>query len=103
MIIYHTTFHLSNEAYLKGIDYLKETYIPDAMRSGILHSPRMMRVLNEDDDVNGVSLSIQFHVEDTDILNEWISKEGIVLQKALTEKFNDEIAGFSTLLEVVDL
>lgn len=103
MIIYHTTFHLSHDAYLRGVDYLKTTYIPNAVRSGKLHTPRMMRVLNEDSDVNGVSLSIQFHVEDTDILDEWISKEGVTLQKALTEKFNDEIAGFSTLLEEVEL
>ncbi len=103
MIIYHTTFHLSHEAFLRGLDFLKTTYIPKAVRSGKLHSPRMMRVLNEDEDVNGVSLSIQFHVEDTDILDEWVSQEGVILQKALAEEFRDEIVGFSTLLEDIDI
>ena len=103
MIIYHTTFHLSNEAYLKGVDYLKSIYIPGAVRSGKLHSPRMTRVLNEDADVNGVSLSVQFNVSDMNVFNEWVSKEGATLQKAMTDKFNDEIAGFSTFLEEIDL
>ena len=103
MIIFHTTFHLSNEVYLKGIDYLKSTYIPDAVRSGKLHSPRLMRVSNEDDDVNGISLSVQFSVADMDIFNEWVNKEGVLLQKAIVERFSDEIVGFSTFLEEIDL
>ena len=103
MVIFHTTFHLSGESYLRGLDYLKSTYIPDAVRSGKLHSPRMMRVLNEDSDVNGVSLSVQFSVADMGVFGEWHSKEGVGLQKALTEKFSDEIVGFSTFLEDIEL
>ncbi|MDR1523881.1 MAG: DUF4286 family protein [Tannerella sp.] len=103
MIIYHTTFHLSGEIYLKGLDYLKSVYVPAAMRSGKLHSPRMQRVLNEDGETNGVSLSVQFSVSGRDVLDEWINKEGIALHKSLMEKFSDEIAGFSTLLEEIDL
>jgi len=103
MVIFHTTFHLSGESFLKGLDYLKSTYIPGAVCSGKLHSPRIMRVLNEDSDVNGISLSVQFSVADMDVFGEWHRKEGIELQKSLTEKFNDEIVGFSTLLEEIEL
>ena len=103
MVIFHTTFHLSNEAYLRGLNYLKSTYIPDAVQSGILHSPRMMRVLNEDADVNGVSLSVQFSVADMDVFEEWAGKESAALQRAISEKFSDEITGFSTFLEEIDL
>ena len=103
MIIYHTTYHLSNEVFLKGLDYLKTIYVPAATRSGQLFKPRMQRVMNEDADVNGVSLSIQFCVADVEALNEWIRKEGVGLQKELVEKFNDEIVCFSTLLEEIDI
>ena len=103
MIIYHTTFHLSNEVFLRGLDYLKSIYIPGAVRSGMLNNPRMMRVINEDADVNGVSLSIQFNVADMDVFNKWVRKEGVAMQKALAEKFSDEVAGFSTFLEEIDL
>jgi hypothetical protein len=103
MIIYHTTFHLADEIYLKGMDYLKNVYIPAATRSGKLHSPRMQRVLNEDGEVNGVSLSVQFSMSGRNVLDEWVNKEGMALHKALMEKFGDEITGFSTLLEEIDL
>ena len=99
MIIYHTTYHLTNEAYPKGLNFFKSEFIPAATRSGILFNPRMMRVLNEDADVNGVSLSIQFCVDNMSVLDEWIAEEGRTLNKTMTDKFNDEIVGFSTLLE----
>jgi hypothetical protein len=63
----------------------------------------MQRILNEENEGNGVSLSVQFSVEDTKCLEEWMSKEGIRLRKNMTEKFRDQIAGFSTLLEEMEL
>ncbi|MDR0395053.1 MAG: DUF4286 family protein [Tannerella sp.] len=103
MIIYHTTFHLSDEIYPEGLNYLKAAYIPAATRSGVLHSPKMQRVLNEENEGGGVSLSVQFLVADTKLLEDWMNKEGSRLQQAMMEKFQDQIAGFSTLLEEIEL
>jgi hypothetical protein len=103
MIIYHTTFHLSDEIYPEGLNYLKATYIPAVTRSGRLHSPKMQRVLNEEGGSGGVSLSVRFSVENMVILEEWMRKEGVRLQQEMAEKFRDQIAGFSTLLEVMEL
>ena len=101
MIIYHTTFHLSDDIYPEGLDYLKTVYIPAAMRSGKLHTPRMLQVLDEEREVNGVSLSVQFSVSGKDVFDEWIKKEGIALHTSLRERFCDEITGFATLLEEI--
>ena len=103
MVIFNTTFHLSNEVYLRGLDYLRTIYIPQVMRSGKLHSPRMMRVVDESDDVKGVSLSVQFSVADMDVFEEWAYKEGAALQKAIIERFNAEVVCFSTILEEIEL
>jgi hypothetical protein len=103
MIIYHTTFHLSDEIYPKGLDYLKTVYIPAATRGGKLYSPRMQRVLDEDGETNGVSISMQFSVSGRDVLDEWMNEEGIPLHKSMMEKFRDGIVGFSTLLEKIYL
>jgi hypothetical protein len=85
------------------MDYLKTVYIPAVIHSEILHSPKMHRVLNDENDSDGVSLSVQFLVEDTAILEEWMHKEGVKLQQEMGEKFQDQVAGFSTLLEVIEL
>jgi hypothetical protein len=101
MITYYTTFHLSDEIYQKGLDYLKTVYIPAATRSGKLHSPRIQRVLDEDNETGGISLSVQFSVAGKDVLDEWINKEGFALYKSTIEKFCDEMVGYSTLLEEI--
>jgi hypothetical protein len=103
MILYHITFHLSDEIYREGLTYLKTVYIPAVTRSGTLHSPRMQRVLDDENDGRGISLSVQFLVENTAILEDWMNREGFRLQEEMTEKFRDQILGFSTLLEVMEL
>lgn len=102
MIIYNTTFHIEKEIVESCLTYLKEEYIPKAAESGFLHSPRLMRVMNTSED-EGVSFSVQFHVKNVDTLNYWLQKEGAMMHKALSNRFGQKLAGFSTLLEEIDL
>jgi hypothetical protein len=101
MIIYHTTFHISHDSYIEGLEFLKKTFIPAAVKSGIIHSPRIQKVLDDNED--GVSVSIQFKVADRDTLEGWFHKEGGRLHDDITNKYNDNILFFSTLLEEIDL
>lgn len=54
---------------------------------------------NED---QGESYSLQFHVKDTDILSHWYAETGEDLACALTQKFNNQVVGFTTLLEIIE-
>lgn len=102
MIVYNTTFHVDKEILEECLAFLREHYIPKAAKSGFLHSPRLMRVMNQGED-EGVSLSVQFHVKNVDTLNYWLQKEGAAIHKALTGRFGQRLVGFSTLLEEIDL
>lgn len=102
MIIYNTTFHIANEVSMEGIEYLKKRYIPQATAGGLLNRPRMSRVLGTGND-DGESISVQFHVENIAVLDSWLKQEGKVLHQALINKFGSRMAGFSTLLEEIDL
>ena len=51
----------------------------------------------------GESFSVQFHTRDIDSLNEWVRKEGGALQQDLIGRYKEKIAGFSTLLEDIEL
>ncbi len=103
MLVFYTTFHLSEKFYDEGLKYLRTVYIPAAIRSGQLSSPRLQRVLGEVEGAEGISLSVQFSVSDEDTLHDWLADEGTVLHQALIAKFGHEMAGFSTLLEELDL
>lgn len=101
MIIYNTTFHIDNGILDEGVTYLKEVYLPRASASGFLQNPLLRRVLHNQDN-EGVSFSVQFHVKNTDALNYWLENEGNILHQELVARFGRKIAGFTTLLEEID-
>ena len=101
MIIYNTTFHIEKEAHIACVDYLKKEYIPQAVSSGFLLNPRLRRVLQNEEN-EGESYAVQFHVKNVDTLNFWLQNEGNNLHRALVARFGHKIAGFSTLLEEID-
>ena len=84
------------------LEYLKNSYIPKASESGILYSPYLRRILDSRNE-EGESFSVQFHTRDIDSLNEWVRKEGGALQQDLIGRYKEKIAGFSTLLEDIEL
>ena len=45
---------------------------------------------------------LQFHVKDTASLSRWYNETGDDLAHALTEKFKDQVVGFTTLLEIIE-
>ena len=102
MIIYNTTFHIHQDILDECLAYLKSDYIPKATRSGILRAPRLRRVLQSANE-EGESYSVQFHTDDIDSLNRWICEEGAALQQALINRYQEKIAGFSTLLDEITL
>ncbi len=101
MIVYNTTFYIQKNWVEPCLDYLKKEYIPAIVAGGTLVEPSLRRVLVEQED-ESESFALQFLVADGDLLNEWLEKEGYGMQKMLIDRFERNIVGFSTLMEVVD-
>lgn len=101
MIIYNITFHVENKAIDDCILFLKETYIPAALKDEVLLHPQLCKVLG-DTDGESSSYALQFHVEDIEQLNDWWKKHGEELNSLLVRRFADKVVGFTTLLEKID-
>jgi len=101
MIVYNTTFHVEDDILTESIEFLKSEYIPCAIRNGLLVNPLLQRVMQNVE--AGTSLCVQFRVKDEKTLHDWIREEGAELQRKLVVRFGNKMAGFSTLLEEIDL
>lgn len=101
MIIYNITFHVENEVLEEGVQYLKKEYIPKAAASGFLHTPRLRRVMQAEEE-EGCSFAVQFQVKNVETLRCWLQNEGNALHKELVTRFGSKVAGFTTLLEEID-
>lgn len=101
MLIFNTTFHVDNSVFDKYLTFIKETYIPQAIKSGALQAPTLSRI-HASHGETGVSLALQFKAESIEVLNEWAEQTGDNLQREIVKQFGDKVAGFATLLEEIE-
>ncbi len=102
MLVYNTTYHADKTRKEEFVNWLRNEYIPQALQRDELSETKLCRVLAEDEN-DGMSISLQFHVHDLDTLSRWYEACGESLLNEMRRKFGNQVAGFSTLLEVLDI
>ena len=100
MLIYNTTYQVSDDVQQNFLIWIKECYIPQVLQFGYLSNPRLCRVLSHLDE--GFSYTVQWEVESSALLHQWHIKQGSVLNQELIKIFKDKVVGFPTLLEVIE-
>lgn len=103
MIIYNTTYHVAEAKEQEFISWLRSVYIPRATASGELSAPQLTLVMGNEQDKQGNSYSLQFHVPSVETLEIWYRKTGINLVKEIESSFNQHVMGFSTLMQKLEL
>ncbi len=102
MIIYNTTFSVPKELQIEFIKYMREEYVPKALEGNIIKDPRLSRVFSNDD-VEGYSYALEFKAESIDQLEEWNTKIGKKLYFTVLKRFRQNIPGFTTVLQPINL
>ena len=102
MVIFNTTFQISEGLQEPFIEWIKNEYIPLAIHSQMLFSPLLSRVLVQED-IEGDCYARQFHVNNLENLNKWYEDYGKGLNEKLIEKFASKVVGFSTVLERIEI
>lgn len=100
MLIYNTTFQVSDDVHDNFLIWIKEFYIQEVEKDGTLKSPRLCRILSHYED--GESYSLQWEVSDSAALHRWHLGQGIRLNEELLRVFKDKVVGFPTLMEVIE-
>ena len=101
MLIYNTTYHVGFDDARNFVIWIHQAYSPEALASGLLSRPRLCRILSHHDE-DSECFSLQFEVKDSAKLHEWYVKKGETLNGELQKVFKDKVAGFSTLMEVIE-
>ena len=102
MIVFNTTFHIDRDILSESLAFLKSDYIPKVLAGRRLTNPSMRRILHDNQE-EGESLAIQFHVENMDVLQRWLEEEGIAIKSELVARFQQRMIGFSTIMEELDI
>lgn len=101
MLIYNTTYQVEEGLEQNFLIWLKECYLTEAAKGGILFSPRITRVLSHREE-GSACYSLQFEVESSGLLHRWHLEQGSRLNDELLKVFKDKVVGFPTLMEVIE-
>jgi hypothetical protein len=101
MLIYNTTFHVEGENNLSPfLTYMRDVYVPAAIRDGLLQNPRFVRLLTEVGD-NLFGYALMCEVEDVKILKKWKLETGRTLESNFHQQFGEKVLMFSTSMKDV--
>lgn len=98
MVIFNTTYHVSNSSNKAFLSFVKEFVIPQALESKLLSKPRLAQVIHPTPE-GGISYSLQFNAPNMAAIEQWRLQYEANLSHLIAKQFGHQVAGFSTLLQ----
>lgn len=100
MIVYNVTIKIDWSVHKEWLAFMREKHIPDVLNTGLFHGHKMYRIM-EQDEQDGVTYSVQYHLNNiTDYFtyqNDYAPK----LQEEHSKLFGEKFVAFRTLLREV--
>lgn len=98
--IYNTTYLVADRQFNPWFKWLNEEHIPNMLGTSYFTNPQIAKVLTEDKEQEGVSVSVQFLVNDLYTLQMWEENDAKKMLSELASRFGTEVLSFSTVLEL---
>ena len=99
MILYNVTINIDEDVQDEWLNWMKDTHIPDVMKTGLFLENRICRILAEEE--GGHSYAIQYLLASKANYDDYQSNHAANLQAEHNDKFNGKFAAFRTILEVI--
>ncbi len=100
MIIYNITINIHESVHDEWMAWIKEFYIPGILNTKKFNKARMVKVL-VDEDMGGITYSIQFETASADLLQQYYNEEHDLFEIESRKKFGDMMLTFKTELELI--
>ena len=100
MLIFNTTFLVSDKVHGAWLKWVHEQHIPFMLETAFFSKPQVAKILTNEDQ-EGTAFPVQFHVQDMETLHIWNGKYGAVFQEQFSAQFGSEALFFTTILELI--
>lgn len=101
MILYNVTVTIDPQVEAEWIAWMKETHIPEMMKTGCFKEHKFLKLMSDRPDVDGNTYAIQYFAIDTEQIDRYLADHAPSLRQSHAERFGDKSAAFRTLLEEV--
>ncbi len=99
--ILNTSFHMDETIKNDFIAWIKETYIPSALQSGVFGRPLLTKIMTVVEP-GTVSFALHLVCGDLDKANNWHDNEGARMREMLSRRFGQRVVFFSTYMEEIE-
>lgn len=100
MIVYNITIKLEWAIHQEWLSFMREKHIPDMLNTGLIHGHKMYKILEEDEQ-DGVTYSVQYHLNSLADYFSYQNDFATKLQEEHREKFGEKFIAFRTILREV--
>ena len=101
MIIYNVTINVEDDAHQEWLVWMKETHVPEVMRTGLFLDHNFSKLLTRQDDETGATYVIQYLCESMEQYEKYQADFAPELQAETQKKFGGKFVAFRTLMEKV--
>lgn len=100
MLIYNVTINIDESVHDQWLVWMRDKHIPDMLETGKFSHAKMVKVLVEDD-MGGVTYSIQYTTQDRQTLEAYYREDAGRLRAEAQKNFPNKFVAFRTELEVI--
>ncbi len=101
MYIYNTTYVVTESVFTTWNSWVRAMHIPQMLEQGFTE-PQIAKVITNESEQEGVSITVQFKVKDLVTLNSWAEKNLGAIRSEIKQKFGENVLPFDTILEILD-
>jgi hypothetical protein len=101
MILYNITINIEDEAHDHWLAWMRQTHIPDVMRTEMFVDFKMFRLLTSAQDNTGTNYAIQYFCESKEKFEQYKQQYAPALQLEVEKHFAGKYYAFRSVLEQV--
>jgi Domain of unknown function (DUF4286) len=102
MFLYNVTVKIDAAIASEWLAWMRNTHIPDVLRTELFVANRICRLIDPADDDDGATFAIQYTFRAMADLQRYQNEYAPALQKDHTDRYAGRFVAFRTVLEIVE-
>ncbi|MBM3921006.1 MAG: DUF4286 family protein [Sphingomonadales bacterium] len=101
MIVYNVTCHISSDMEAEWLNWMRAEHLPEVMATGCFLEVKMMRLLTQADDDEGINIAVQYTAQSMADYDRYRDTHAPALQAKTRDKYGERVLAYRSLLEVI--
>ena len=101
MILYNVTVNVEDSIHKDWLNWMKETHIPDVMKTGMFKENKILKLLSKLPEEQGTTYAIQYFCNSLEDLENYQQNFAPKLQEDHVKRYGNRAIAFRTILEEV--